>query len=524
MDDRDHGVRRGAGPSRRLRTASRRDAVPLPASRVDRASVSTPAGDLAPGHGAASAVQRERRGRAPDRRGRGAGVSGGPTADPGPRRFHGRHPTTRHRPGARVAGTRHRHRGPYPRLARGLQGRGAGSRTRRGDGRVDRDLRRRLRASAGFPRADGAALHRPAGGHGAGALEPPQSGSIAVDRRAGRAARRSLRPRTRGAHGRGTVLQFQRHRRHVAARVHRRRRTLVGRHADRRPRPELSGPVAGLEFSLRFGDRGACRVAGGRSRVQVAATTVGAGLDPDGAQDPAAPRPVRPVPGRQARGRASPDVEPRVPAAPPLRGAAAFRPTRAAPRLPRNRVRLRRRDHCRGRSPHPALPGGRAGCARLARRADDRRRVRRTVGRGGAGGEQHGRGDRGAARPAGSVGANREDRRRRGTRGAPCLRVADRSWSELGSALRTGVRAAGRAGLARGARSTGAVPVAAGHRTGRGRGSLATRRRPADPRRRSPRGLRAARGCDRGDARNPGRGAPRRAATAIRSDHARRPE
>ena len=94
-------------------------------------------------------------------------------------------------------------------LEPGLQGR---------HGRVRRHLRRRLRAPADFLQQHRAALRRPEGRHGAGALGPHQPRLLAAHPRPGDPARRPLRPRARRPQPLRPLLQLQRHRGHLAAR------------------------------------------------------------------------------------------------------------------------------------------------------------------------------------------------------------------------------------------------------------------------------------------------------------------
>ena len=79
----------------------------------------------------------------------------------------------------------------------------------------------------------------------------------------------------------GTLLQFQRHRRHLAAHGDRRRRRMAARHADRGSRSELPRAASRLEVRVPARSRGAGRSAGGDERVQVAAAPVGERIDPD---------------------------------------------------------------------------------------------------------------------------------------------------------------------------------------------------------------------------------------------------
>ena len=126
-----------------------------------------------------------------------------------------------------------------------------------------------------------AALRRPEGRHGAGALGPHQPGLLAADEDSVDSARRPLRARARRPQSRRPLLQLQRHGRHVAARGDRRRRRLAARHADRRSRPELSRAAARLAVRLPARRRVAGRSAGRDERVQVAAAPLGEGLDSD---------------------------------------------------------------------------------------------------------------------------------------------------------------------------------------------------------------------------------------------------
>ncbi len=88
----------------------------------------------------------------------------------------------------------------------------------RRQGRVHRDLRRRLPAAGRFPAAHRASLHGPEGRGRAGALGPHQRGLLAADADPVDAARRAFRPRARRAQPRGPLLQLQRHRGHLAPR------------------------------------------------------------------------------------------------------------------------------------------------------------------------------------------------------------------------------------------------------------------------------------------------------------------
>ena len=145
--------------------------------------------------------------------------------------------------------------------------------------------------TADFLTRHDAALHRPEGRHGAGALGPHQPGLLAADEDPGDPARRPLRPRARRPQPRRALLQLQRHGRHLAPRGDRRRRRLAARHADRGPRPQLPRAAARLAVRLPARRHRAGRTAGRDERLQVAAAPLGEGLDPDlpqaAAADPA---------------------------------------------------------------------------------------------------------------------------------------------------------------------------------------------------------------------------------------------
>ena len=67
-----------------------------------------------------------------------------------------------------------------------------------------------------------------------------------------------------------------------------RRRRLAARHADRGSRPQLSHAAQGLAVRVRAGSRVARGTAGRDERVQVAAASLGEGIDPDVPQADAA--------------------------------------------------------------------------------------------------------------------------------------------------------------------------------------------------------------------------------------------
>ena len=79
-------------------------------------------------------------------------------------------------------------------------------------------LRRRLHPDRRFPDQPDAALPRPEGRDGAGALGAHQPGLLAADEDPGDPARRPLHPRARRAQPRRALLQLQRHRGRLAPR------------------------------------------------------------------------------------------------------------------------------------------------------------------------------------------------------------------------------------------------------------------------------------------------------------------
>ncbi len=137
--------------------------------------------------------------------------------------------------------------------------------------------------------------------------------AVAADPRPGDAARRALRHRAHRPQPLGPLLQLQRHRRHLATQLHRGRRRLAARHADRGPRSVLSRPAPGLALRLPQRRARPRRAAGRDERLQEPAAPLGQGLDPDRAQ--AAAGPPRPAPAHtsQARSRGPPDRQRRLP-------------------------------------------------------------------------------------------------------------------------------------------------------------------------------------------------------------------
>ena len=173
------------------------------------------------------------------------------------------------------------------------------------EGRVHRHLRRRLHPAARLPDADDPLLHRSQGGDGADALGPHQRGLLAADQDPGDPARRALRARARRPESRRLLLQLQRHGRHLAARGDRRRRRLAARHADRRSRPQLPRAAARLAVRVPAGPRRAGGAAGRDERLQVAAASLGEGVDPDVPQADAAHPAVEPAVARSRPKRSS---------------------------------------------------------------------------------------------------------------------------------------------------------------------------------------------------------------------------
>ena len=106
-----------------------------------------------------------------------------------------------------------------------------------------------------------------------------------------------------------SLLQLQRHGRHVASRDDWQRRWLAARHADRRHRPELSRADGGLEVQVPAGRGVPGRAAHRDDGLQDAAGALGQGTDPDRQEDSAARDEERPAVAHQARGLVSPDGE-----------------------------------------------------------------------------------------------------------------------------------------------------------------------------------------------------------------------
>ncbi len=116
--------------------------------------------------------------------------------------------------------------------------------------RVRRHLRRRFHPAARLPDPAHAAFRRSQGRDGAGPLGAHQPGLFAPDEDPVDSPGRPLRARAwRPASG-GTVLQFQRDGRHLAAGRDRGRRRLAARHPDRRSRSELPGAAPRVAVRL----------------------------------------------------------------------------------------------------------------------------------------------------------------------------------------------------------------------------------------------------------------------------------
>ena len=182
----------------------------------------------------------------------------------------------------------------------GLQGR----RARRGpEGRarrVHRDLRRGLRAAAGFPArapcryfADDEAR---ASSRRAGAISTRTTRCSRACRRCCSTATSCSSTAARNRSGcffnfNGTAGVWRRD-------GDRRRRRLAARHADRGSRPQLSRAAARLAVPVPAGSRDAGRSARRDERLQVAAASLGEGLHPDVPQAAA----VHPAVGSAAQG------------------------------------------------------------------------------------------------------------------------------------------------------------------------------------------------------------------------------
>ena len=106
---------------------------------------------------------------------------------------------------------RDRHQVPSPDRSHRLQGGRARSRAETGARRVRRHFRRRFPSDVRLSHAPHAAVCRPEGRHGAGALGTHQPGLLAAHEDSVDPARRSLRARARRPLSGRTVLQFQRH-------------------------------------------------------------------------------------------------------------------------------------------------------------------------------------------------------------------------------------------------------------------------------------------------------------------------
>ncbi len=165
----------------------------------------------------------------------------------------------------------------------------------------------------GLPDAVDAALRRPEDRDGPGALGPHQPGLLAAHEDPVDPARRPFRPRARRTQSRGPVLQLQRHGRRLAARGDRRCRRLAARYADRGSRPELPRAAARLAVRVPLRSDRAGGSPGRDERLQVAAASLGQGVDPDLPQAPAADPARRHSARRQGRSVLPPDGELQLP-------------------------------------------------------------------------------------------------------------------------------------------------------------------------------------------------------------------
>ena len=199
-------------------------------------------------------------------------------------------------------------------IARRLQGGRAARGAAHGKGRFDRPLRRRLHAAAGLSRARHRPVCRRASRDGSGAVGPRESKLLAADARPGAPARRPLRPGAWRALPRQLFFQFQRRGGDLEACCHPRGGGLAGGYADGGSRSELSRATRWLAVRLPSRHRRSRRAAGRDERIQVAAASLGEGLDavvPQAAASGAARAVAAP---RQAGGGAPPDGESQLPA------------------------------------------------------------------------------------------------------------------------------------------------------------------------------------------------------------------
>ena len=171
---------------------------------------------------------------------------------------------------------------------RGLQGRRAAGGIAIGPRRVRGHLRRRFHAAARFSSPHDSVFLRREARHGADALELREPELFRAHRSRSDSARRPFRHRARRAIPPRRIFQFQRHRRGLAARRHRRGRRLAARYAHRRHRSFLPCPALRLAFPVSAGDRLPVGIAGGDERVQGPAGALGQGPDADGQKNTAA--------------------------------------------------------------------------------------------------------------------------------------------------------------------------------------------------------------------------------------------
>ena len=186
-----------------------------------------------------------------------------------------------------MAGRRDPDHAPPAQEPRRLQGRRARLRARADRSRPDRHLRRRLPARTRFPSPRRRRSRRSAGGLRPGALgafEPPlldlHPAPVPDDRL-------PFPRRTGGAASGRLPDQLHGDRRDLAEGCDRGRRRLVGRHADRGPRPQLSSPAERLASGLHRGLVGSAGAAGRGQRLPRPAVPLGDGQLPDRPQTPA---------------------------------------------------------------------------------------------------------------------------------------------------------------------------------------------------------------------------------------------
>ena len=278
-------------------------------------------GPVAAGHRPAPPVQRGSRRPPGDRRRVLARLSGPRPRDPGAGRLDRRNRGPRRPAGGVVAGPG-RERLPHPppaalRVQGGRPGRGRAP----GPRRVSAGAGLGLRTPAGSRQEAAAALPGAARRDGSGPLGSPQRRHQLAHARAEPAARRALLLRARRTLPGWSLLQLQRHRRHVAAPLPRGRGRMAGGHPHRGPRRQLPCADAGLALRLPRGHRGSRGVAGPDRGLRDPAAAVVPGGDSDGAQAPPGTA-ARPLAALREEGGGDPSVR------------ARRLPAHAAPRAP----------------------------------------------------------------------------------------------------------------------------------------------------------------------------------------------